>query len=78
MYIHLLGNHEEKRITVGDKTIQSSNSKNILGVFFDKKSNFEVHLTKLCQKASTKLYVSERMATFMSCKRSEAKKAKHS
>ena len=56
-------------ITVGNKTIENSNSEKIIGVYFHNKLNFDFRLKKLCKKASQKIHALARLSAFMSIDR---------
>ena len=62
------GNQKEFTITVGNKCISNSSEEKIIGVYFDDKLNFHVHLSKLCKRASRKLHALARISNYMSCK----------
>ena len=52
----LKGNHDEPdKINLNGRVIANSNNKKLLGVFIDKKLNFDVHIKTLCKKAGQKL-----------------------
>ena len=55
-------------IKIGNEYIYNSTDWKILGVYFDNKLNFNIHLNKLCKKASQKLHALARVSTFMSCR----------
>ena len=54
-------------IKISNECIYNSTDEKILGVHFDNKLNFNVHLNKLCKRASQKLHALARVSTFMSC-----------
>ena len=58
------GNRKEFTITVGNKCISNSSEEKILGVYFDDKLNFHVHLSKLCKRASRKLHALARISNY--------------
>ena len=62
------GNRKEFTITVGNKCIPNSSEQKILGVYFDVKLNFHVHLSKLCKRVSRQLHALARISNYMSCK----------
>ena len=62
------GNQKEFTIIVGNKCISNSSEEKILGVYFDDKLNFHVHLSKLCKRAIRKLHALARISNYMSCK----------
>ena len=61
----LLSSHEDVNIQIGNVTIKSSISKNILGVTIDNKSKFDKHVENICQKTSRKLKSLARLVNYM-------------
>ena len=53
-------------IKIGTEDILNSTNEKILGVCFDNKLNFNIHLKKLCKKASQKLHALARISNLMS------------
>ena len=55
-------------IAIQDFIIQNSNQEKLLGITLDNKLSFDVHVSKLCCKASQKLHTLARISHFMSTK----------
>ena len=55
-------------IAIQDFIIQNSNQEKLLGITLDNKLSFDVHVSKLCGKASQKLHALVRISHFMSTK----------
>ena len=53
-------------IVVDNECIKNSSYEKILGVHFDNKLNFNIHINKLCKKAGQKLNALSRISNFMS------------
>ena len=53
-------------IKIVTETISNSTEEKILGVYFDNKLNFNIHIRKLCKKASQKLHALARLSNLMS------------
>ena len=53
-------------IKIGTEDIFNSTDEKILGIYFDNKLNFNIHLKKLCKKASLKLHALARVSNLMS------------
>ena len=53
-------------IQIGTEDIFDSTDEKILGIYFDNKLNFNIHLKKLCKKASQKLHALATISNFMS------------
>ena len=65
----LLGNTGENlSICIQNNIISNTDNEKILGVYFDKKLNFNYHISRMCQKASQKLHALARVSNYMSCK----------
>ena len=73
---HLLLNQHGENLTmkIGNETVVNSNHEKLLGVIFDNKLQFDLHVTKLCSKAAQKLHALARISIFMTL---EKKKATH-
>ena len=67
---HLLLSETGKdlNIHIGNDCIPNSIYEKIFGVYFDNKLDFNIHVTKLCKKASQKLHALARVSKRMSCK----------
>ena len=65
---HLLlsDKREDIFIQIGTDEISNSMDEKILGVYFDNKLNFNIHLKKICKKASQKLHALARVSNLMS------------
>ena len=57
---------EDTSIKISNDLISNSTDEKILGVSFDNKLNFNIHITKLCKKAAHKLHALARISNFMS------------
>ena len=57
---------DDLSIKIGTETISNSTEEKILGVYFDNKLNFNIHIRKLCKKASRKLHALARLSNLMS------------
>ena len=53
-------------IKIGTEDVFNSTDEKILGIYFDNKLNFNIHLKKLCKKASQKLHALARVSNLMS------------
>ena len=53
-------------VTVGTKSVPNTPCEKYLGIYFDNKLNFEMHVTKLCKKAGQKLHALARVSNYMS------------
>ena len=64
---HLLLNvaREDLTVSVGNKCIPNTSCEKILGIYFDNKLNFEMHVTKLCKKAGKKLHALARVSNYI-------------
>ena len=64
---HLLLNQHGENLTmkIGNATVVNSNHEKLLGVIFDNKLQFDLHLTKQCSKAAQKLHALARISIFM-------------
>ena len=66
---HLLvpGQRSDDPVTVriGDSEVVNSSEEKLLGVQIDNKLSFDNHVSKLCQKASKKLYALARILPYM-------------
>ena len=54
-----------KSITIGDCVIEANNQVVLLGISIDNKLNFDLHVSKLCQKAARQLKVLIRFRTLL-------------
>ena len=54
------------KIRIDDECISNNSYVKILGVNFDNKLNFNIHVTKLCKQAGQKLHALARVSNFMS------------
>ena len=57
---------DEYLIKIGTEDFFDSTDEKILGIYFDNKLNFNIHLKKLCKKASQKLHALARVSNLMS------------
>ena len=57
---------DDLSIKIGTETISNSTEEKFLGVYFDNKLNFNIHIRKLCTKASQKLHALARLSNLMS------------
>ena len=65
-YHLLVRNHDEDiSLMIGKELIKGSKSVKLLGITIDNKLNFNEHVTKVCDKASQKLHILARVATYM-------------
>ena len=62
----LSDNSPDMKILIENKFIVNSASVKILGVNFDNRLSFNLHVDKLCKKAGQKLHVLARLSNFMS------------
>ena len=65
---HLLLNQigEEFLMNIGNQIISNSGGEKLLGVTFDNKLCFDIHVAKLCKKAGQKLHALARISNLMS------------
>ena len=65
---HLLLNvaRDDLSVTVGNKCVPNASCEKILGIYFDNKLKFDIHVTKLCNKAGQKLHALARVSSYMS------------
>ena len=61
----LLSDNEILSTQIGNSVIKSSTHRRLLGVIIDNKLKFDLHVSKLCAKASQKLNALARMTSFM-------------
>ena len=61
----LLTSKGEASVKIDDTDIKSSSSKKLLGLLIDNKLTFNKHVSKLCKKASNKLYALARISNYM-------------
>ena len=52
-------------IKIGEVIVEESPEEKLLGVILDKKLNFKSHISRLCKRASQKLYAPAEVSTFM-------------
>ena len=52
-------------VRIGNADIVNSSEEKLLGVQIDSKLSFDNHVSKLCQKASNKLYALARISPYM-------------
>ena len=64
----LLSTSTSSTTSINGDIIKNSESGKLLGVTIDYKSNFEEHLSKVCDKASQKLNALARISSYMSIK----------
>ena len=62
----ILSGKEEKEINIQSSTIVNIKSHKILGIIVDNELKFDIHINKLCNKASQKLHALARISNFMS------------
>ena len=51
-------------VTVRNNCFLNASCKKSLGVYFDNKLNFDIHVTKLCRKAGQKLHGLARVSSY--------------
>ena len=56
---------EDKSIRLGNETVVSSRSVELLGVKIDEHLNFNEHITKLCKKGNQKLHALARISKYL-------------
>lgn len=56
---------DDLSITIAHESIHNSENEKLLGIFFDNKLKFKVHIDKLCKKAGQKLHALARISNFM-------------
>ena len=63
----VLGQRSDDSVTVkiGNTDVINSSEEKLLGVHLDSKLSFDYHISKLCQKASNKLYTLARISPYM-------------
>ena len=61
----MVANNDNISVKIGNETIKSSNSVDLLGVTIDNKLNFTDHVLKLCKKGNQKLHALARIAPFL-------------
>ena len=66
-HLLVLGQSTNEPVTVriGNSEVVNSSQEKLLGVQIDSKLSFHNHVSKLCQKASNKLYALARMSPYM-------------
>ena len=57
---------DSMKIMIGNEIISNSAYEKLLGVTFDNKLTFNIHINKLCKKAGQKLHALARISRFMS------------
>ena len=57
--------YEEITMKLGNFTLKSSDSEELLGITIDSNLSFEKHLTNLCRKSNQKLHALSRIAKYM-------------
>ena len=57
---------DELSMNIGNQIISNSDSGKLLGVTFDNKLSFDIHITKLCKTAEQKLHALARISNLMS------------
>ena len=65
---HLLLNvtTDDLSVTFGNNCVLNASCEKILGVYFDNKLSFDIHVAKLCKKAAQKLHALPIVSTYMS------------
>ena len=53
-------------VTLGNKTINSASSVNLLGILIDQKITFSEHIIQLCKNGNQKLHALARVAKYLS------------
>ena len=61
----LLNSDIEHEILVGNKRIKSSKHEKLLGIKFDNKLNFNLHMKAICKIASKKIHALARVTAYM-------------
>ena len=64
-YQFLLPGSDSSKITIGNKTVSSSNCEKLLGIKIDNNLNFKEHIESLSKKASQKTNALSRLASSM-------------
>ena len=62
----IIANNEEISLNLEHDIIRSSDSVKLLGVYIDKKLNFNQHVSKLCKKGNQKLHALARVSNYLS------------
>ena len=62
----LSDNDHNLNISLGNELVPNSECEKILGIHFDRKLDFNTHVTILCSKAGQKLHALGRISNFMS------------
>ena len=62
----IIANNEEISLNLEHDIIMSSDSIKLLGVYIDKKLNFNEHVSKLCKKGNQKLHALARVSKYLS------------
>ena len=62
----LISSPDDITVTIGYKELRNENQVNLLGVTIDDALNFNDHVYKLCNKASTKLHALARVSKYIS------------
>ena len=58
-------NQEQLTVTLGNESIDSTNSVELLGVTIDKTLNFTEHVSDLCRKGNQKLHALARISKYL-------------
>ena len=58
-------NHDNVSVTLGNETIEESNSVELLGIKIDTNLNFNEHVTDLCKKGNQKLHALARISKYL-------------
>ena len=58
-------NHDNVSVTLGNETIEESNSVELLGIKIDTNLNFNQHVTDLCKKGNQKLHALARISKYL-------------
>ena len=62
----IVANCEDLSLNLEHDVIRSSDSVKLLGVFIDKKLNFNEHVSRLCKKGNQKLHALVRVSKYLS------------
>ena len=68
-HLVLSDTNENMVINIANDKIANSSYEKVLGINFDNKLNFNIHVTKLCKRAGHKLHALARISNFMSLKK---------
>ena len=58
-------NHDNVTVTLGNETIEESNSVELLGIITDTNLNFSEHVSDICKKGNQKLHALARISKYL-------------